>query len=94
MTITVSAPVNQPPVANFTYTPPLPTTQDTISFTDTSSDSDGIIISWLWSFGDGDSSAQQDPSHQYAEDGIYQINLTVWDDDGAVSYTHLTLPTN
>jgi PKD repeat protein len=74
---------NVPPVANFSYLPADPYTSDTIQFTDTSVDSDGVIISWLWSFGDGSTSIQQHASHKYSDDGEYIVILTVTDDDGA-----------
>ena len=75
--------VNSPPIANFTYTPLYPTTANTIQFTDTSTDSDGTIISWLWSFGDGNTSNIRNPQHQYDDDGMYNVTLNVTDNDGA-----------
>jgi len=77
--------INSPPNADFTWTPSNPTTSDTIQFTDQSSDPDGTIVSWYWEFGDGNTSSQQNPQHQYADDGTYQVNLTVTDDDGAMA---------
>ncbi|MDH7507619.1 MAG: PKD domain-containing protein, partial [Candidatus Thermoplasmatota archaeon] len=71
------------PKANFTYTPLNPTTADTIQFTDTSTDSDGTIISWSWNFGDGYTSSQRNPTHNYMNDGTYNVILNVTDDDGA-----------
>ena len=53
------------------------------SFSDASSDSDGLVTSWSWDFGDGNSSAAQNPSHSYAAAGDYTVELTVSDDDGA-----------
>ena len=76
---------NNPPVANFTYTPTSPTTQDNIQFTDTSYDNDGSIVAWQWNFGDGTSSNEQNPIHRYEDDGIYNVTLTVTDNDGATS---------
>lgn len=35
------------------------------------------IISWLWSFGDGGSSTQQNPIHTYTTSGIYTVSLMV-----------------
>lgn len=35
--------------------------------------------SWLWQFGDGQSSTQQHPEHIYAAKGDYQVTLTVKD---------------
>lgn len=34
-------------------------------------------VSWLWDFGDGGTSTQQNPNHQYAEPGDYTVCLTV-----------------
>ena len=39
--------------------------------------SSGNINSWLWDFGDGETSDAQNPSHQYQSEGNYQICLTV-----------------
>jgi len=74
---------NSPPTANFTWIPTNPTDLDVITFTDSSSDSDGIIVNWTWNFGDGNISYEQNPAHQYADDGVYNVTLTVTDDDGA-----------
>ena len=72
---------NVPPVANFSYSPLDPSTADTVSFTDLSSDSDGSITSWFWDFNDGSTSTLQDPTHQFLDDGNYTVCLTVTDDD-------------
>jgi PKD repeat protein len=87
-TSTTSQPVsvaNLPPTAAFIYAPGKPTTQDVVRFGDASTDADGQIVSWLWDFGDGATSADQDPTHQYADGGSYPVSLTVTDDDGASS---------
>ncbi|MCD6473786.1 MAG: tandem-95 repeat protein, partial [Thermoplasmata archaeon] len=78
---------NVPPVANFTYSPMNPTDMDTISFTDLSYDSDGSIVNYTWNFGDGSISYEQNPQHRYADDGTYDVTLTVTDDDGATDTT-------
>ena len=46
-------------------------------FTDTSVSKNGNIILWAWDFGDGTTSSQQNPSHTYASAGVYQVGLTV-----------------
>jgi PKD repeat protein len=81
ISITVNSPNNAAPVADFIYT----TDNFTASFTDTSQDSDGIIVAWSWNFGDGNTSAAQNPSHTYAAEGTYIAALTVTDDQGAAS---------
>jgi hypothetical protein len=73
---------NDPPSADFSYTPSNPTTVDVLKFTDLSTDTDGSIVSWLWSFGDGTTSTNRNPTHKYDESGAYLITLTVTDDDG------------
>jgi PKD repeat protein len=55
------------------------------SFTDTSSDGDGHLVSWTWDFGDGNASSAQSPMHTYPAAGTYTVALTVTDDDGATS---------
>lgn len=35
------------------------------------------ITSWLWNFGDGATSTQQNPSHTYTAAGTYNVSLTV-----------------
>ena len=73
---------NQPPNANFTFTPENPTTIDTIQFTDISIDADGTIVSWSWDFGDGiGTSNEQNPTYQYLNPGTYSLILTVTDDN-------------
>jgi gliding motility-associated-like protein len=41
--------------------------------------------SWIWDFGDGQSSAQQNPIHSYLRAGQYNVTLTVTDSNGCVS---------
>jgi lysyl endopeptidase len=53
-----------------------------VDFTDTSTDSDGTIESWAWTFGDGTTSTEASPSKTYAAPGAYTVTLTVTDDEG------------
>jgi hypothetical protein len=70
---------NEPPVADFTYS----ISNLTVTFTDQSYDPDGTIVAWSWNFGDGGTSAQQNPTHTYASGNTYTVTLTVTDNDGA-----------
>lgn len=54
-----------------------------------STDRDGSIASWDWTFGDGSSGSGATTAHSYAAAGTYPVTLTVTDDQGASS-THTT----
>jgi len=84
-------PPNKPPVASFTYSPSSPSVVTTVQFTDASSDEDGQVLSWSWNFGDGATSSEQNPSHQYVNEGTYTVTLTVTDDNGATDNYSLTI---
>ncbi len=48
-----------------------------------SADSDGTIVSYQWSFGDGTSGSGAQVEHTYPRVDAYQVTLVVVDDDGA-----------
>ena len=62
------------PVANFVATPTTGTAPQIVQFTDLSG---GGATSWLWNFGDGQTSNQQNPTHTYYAGGTYTVILTV-----------------
>ncbi len=73
------------PTASFTFTPTSPLAGQVLGFDGSSSyDSDGTVIGFVWSFGDGVTSNGVNASHAYATNGTYTISLTVMDDDGVV----------
>ena len=64
------------PKADFTY-------EDTIKFTSTVTDADGdAIASYLWDFGDGNTSTEANPTHQYPTGGTFAVTLTATDARG------------
>jgi PKD repeat protein len=78
--VTVAAP-NQPPTAAFTSS----CDGLTCGFTSTSSDPDGSIASYSWTFGDGSTSTAANPSRTYGAGGTYTVELTVTDNQGATN---------
>ncbi len=81
---------NQPPVANFTYSPANPIVAQTITFNaSNSTDPDGDITKYEWTFGDGNitNTTEQIITYSYTSAGTFTVNLTVTDDDGAINTT-------
>src|SRR5439155_27374827 len=75
-----------PPSANFMFTPALSYIGGNIQFTDTSTDPDTPVAAWAWDFGDGITSAAQNPMHAYGATGSYTVTLTVMDPQGNTSF--------
>lgn len=79
-------PPNLPPVAAFTSAC---TGLDCTADASTSSDPDGTIADYAWTFGDGTVGTGPTPAHSYLTSGTFTIGLTVTDDDGeANTVTH------
>lgn len=66
--------------ANFTATPTSGKNPLNVTFTDTSETTPN---KWFWNFGDGTNSTAQNPAHQYAAAGTYNVSLKVWNDLGS-----------
>lgn len=82
-------PANDPPDAEFE----LACQELRCTFVDRSTDGDGSVVSWQWNFGDGSTSSQRNPTHDYAAGGNYGVVLMVTDDDGAAdTRTHTADP--
>ncbi|MEJ2126910.1 MAG: PKD domain-containing protein [Candidatus Bathyarchaeota archaeon] len=76
------------PVASFTYIPVNPQVNGTITFDSSSCvDTDGMIVNYVWDFGDGTTSTSQNPTHIYDDEGSYTVSLTVTDNDGLTDTT-------
>lgn len=57
----------------------------TWQFRDLSSSLNRPISSWLWDFGDGQTSSEKDPRHAFKQEGLYTVRLTVGDGAGATA---------
>ncbi|HRT19032.1 MAG TPA: PKD domain-containing protein, partial [Candidatus Hydrogenedentes bacterium] len=85
-TLTVNA-AAQPPVADFGGYPLSGSAPLAVQFTDYSDYRGRTPQSWAWTFGDGGTSAQQNPSRTYQSPGTYTVSLTVTTDAGSDTET-------
>lgn len=67
-------------IADFTYNQTL-----CPPFIGTFTDSSLNAVSWLWNFGDGQTSTQQNPVHTYNHTGSYNVSLTITSANGCTS---------
>ncbi|WP_372947623.1 M6 family metalloprotease domain-containing protein [Mariniphaga sp.] len=63
--------------ANFSTSKTNVNAGEKVNFTDLST---GSPTSWLWSFGDGELSTEQNPEHYYLIPGVYSVELIISDD--------------
>ncbi len=91
-------PANAPPESAFTPVPPAGQAPLTVDFLNYSSDCDGDIVEIRadWN-GDGntDETFQGSPGtieHEFVDPGIYEVKLTVVDDDGATDDWEASIP--
>jgi len=76
--------VGDPPAAQFTATPPTGYAPLTVQFADTSTNTP---TSWLWDFGDGATTTEQNPTHTYQNIGTYTATLTATNKYGSGTTT-------
>jgi len=77
---------NERPTASFTVSPSNPVTGERVTFTSTSTDEDGRIVSQAWDLDDDrsfDDGSTATVSRTFDSAGTYKIKLRVTDDDGA-----------
>lgn len=68
------------PIADFSANKTTVAINETVSFSDESS---FAPTSWAWDFGDGTTSTEQNPTHEYTEVGTYTVQLTVENENGS-----------
>src|ERR1041384_350376 len=76
-------PANQPPQVTIAANPASGAAPLTVNFTSNASDPDGYIVSYSWTFGDGQTSSLANPTNVYSSIGSYTARLTVTDNAGA-----------
>ncbi len=92
MYVQVLPPSDTPPVASFAVLPSNPIVGQNVSFDGSRSlDSDGTVVSWSWSFGDGSFTTGEFVIHSYNVPGNYSVTLTVTDNAGLSSSASSTV---
>jgi predicted secreted protein len=81
-------PINQSPIASFSFSPNNPAINTEITFDASSSyDPDGQIASYEWDFGDGSKGKDKIVKHSYASDKQYSVSLKIADNEGKSNTT-------
>lgn len=80
-----------PPVAAFSASTSGGVSPLSVTFTDASSG--GLPTAWAWSFGDGATSTQRNPTHVYTASGYYTVSLQVSNAYGSDTLTQSNLIT-
>ncbi|MEA3364758.1 MAG: PKD domain-containing protein, partial [Candidatus Hydrogenedentes bacterium] len=90
----ISVEAKVPPSVEFIAEPMNAAPGEGIQFMNLSEAGTSPITSYSWSFGDGNSSTEENPVHTYAEVGTYDVTLTVKSDHGQGSttkYNYITI---
>ncbi len=94
-------PPNGTPTSKFVYSPSAPAVYaDTVFDGSASTDTDGVVVTYAWNFGDGTTASGKLVTHQFQAPGTFSVTLTVTDDRGysgtstqAVAVTQSANPT-
>ncbi|MBI2060974.1 MAG: PKD domain-containing protein [Nitrospirae bacterium] len=91
LTILVEPP-NKPPVAVIFADPVKGFAPLDVGFKgDSSFDTDGTVAAYAWDFADGATAATAKGPHSFTKDGVFNVKLTVTDDDGATGTSTLSI---
>ncbi len=72
----------EPSSADFTFDIPDTCNTLTVEFTSTSTAGSGLVEDYLWDFGDGSFSTDENPTHTFTESGTYYVLLFITDENG------------
>jgi len=93
--VTINVADNEPPQPAFVFSPTTPRVFELVTFNaETSTDPDGTIEEYRWSFGDGTLGNGISVQHRYEAGGQYTVFLEVRDNDGAGAFTERPIVVN
>src|SRR5205085_4222308 len=81
--------VGTPGTPNFTPANITTCASDPVSFMDLSTFTPGYDHQWLWDFGDGSTSTEQFPTHEFQDTGSKVVRLTIFNNLCRTSITHI-----
>jgi gliding motility-associated-like protein len=81
--------ITDPPGKEFLVAPSNCLGDETAFKDNTATTTSNVIKSWLWDFGDGTTSPEQNPLHKYAVAGDFDVRLTVEDYSGCSTVTNV-----
>src|SRR5690606_2842572 len=87
--MTLQIDIHDIPDAQYGYTPII-CENGYATFTDSSCVGNTTITNWDWTFGDGNTSTQQNPTHIYTTAGLYPVQLIITSGEGCkdtIQYT-------
>ena len=84
--------VLEPPTPAFSWTPASVLEGDLVRFADLSTDADGPILAWHWTFHDGSVRTADDPTWSYRDDGSWPVTLVVTDSQMLTAAVTLEVP--
>ena len=90
-TVLYGSPDNESPTADISANPTNGLAPLNVAFTGSGTDSDGNVVSYAWSFGDGAVSTVQNPTHTYNNAGHYTATLTVTDNKGGIGIDSISI---
>ena len=76
---------NFPPRADFIADTLLGFNTIVVTLSDLSDKGNGNITEWHWTFGDGGTSTEQNPAHEYTTEGRFDVTLRIKDENGLQS---------
>ncbi|PWH85553.1 PKD domain-containing protein [Brumimicrobium oceani] len=80
--------VHKPPMIDFDFDSSLFCAPDQVQFYDSSEASSELF--YTWSFGDGETSNEVNPIHNYSQPGIYDVSLVIRTDEGCIDTLDMT----